>query len=727
MSDLPIPGSVHLVGLYDGVSEDKIILHPRPSRDANDPLNWSKGRKHVAAFCLFVYVLTAGMGTTALYSVLTPIYEDTGISISTLNAGTGYILGLGGFINQPLAMTFGKRPIFLTSLLGNVGMCMWMPYIKSEGEWIANKILQGFFVTPIESLVEIAITDLYFAHERVTYIGLYAMSLFGSNYLAPLVAGFIADGQGWKWVMYWSAIWNAGGFIILFFLMEETNYIRVAEPESRAADSIDEKGEGVVRTDTVPDELDLETHCSGGFPLVGTPKSYAARIALFNHRFASNRELLNQAWRPILLLRFPILVWAGILYGSALVWYNVLNATASTILSAAPYNFPASTVGAMYASALIGAICSGFYAGWFGDRFAIWFARRRRGVREPEHRLWLLSACVILCPVGLILWGVGASEDIRWIGLAFGMGFSACSTGIAAVLLLDYALDAYKELGGKVMIIVITIRNCPSFAIGYGITPWQNLGLRDCFISAAFVGLAVDLSYLIPLRWGKAWRIRSSEQYWHYVKQSCLRCRDLKKKCDETADSCLRCANASIPCLYPALPTRRSSSSTHTAARAAGWGAPVDDTVSAAELGAQEGLPQMSNGGDLYDLRDAVREDDMVLTPNRALISELLDGFLAPDSQSGATSTPPQLALNLSPVPLPLAETSAWSGWDPLDFSDGFAALEPTSAPTRVAYSQGQVPQKVMDVLLTFSSANGLSGLFLHSVVASKAQLLKYF
>jgi hypothetical protein len=34
--------------------------------------------------------LTAGMGTTALYSVLTPIETNTGIPLSTLNAGTGY-------------------------------------------------------------------------------------------------------------------------------------------------------------------------------------------------------------------------------------------------------------------------------------------------------------------------------------------------------------------------------------------------------------------------------------------------------------------------------------------------------------------------------------------------------------------------------------------------------------------------------------------------------------
>jgi MFS family permease len=49
---------------------------------------------------------------------------------------------------------------------------------------------------PIESLVEISIADIYYTHERGTYIGLYAFTLAGSNFLAPVLAGFINDGQG---------------------------------------------------------------------------------------------------------------------------------------------------------------------------------------------------------------------------------------------------------------------------------------------------------------------------------------------------------------------------------------------------------------------------------------------------------------------------------------------------------------------------------------------------
>jgi MFS family permease len=71
-----------------------------------------------------------------------------------------------------------------------------VPLTKNNGQWIGSKILQGFVGAPIESLIEISITDIYFTHERGTYMGLYAFMLAGSNFLAPVLAGFINDGQG---------------------------------------------------------------------------------------------------------------------------------------------------------------------------------------------------------------------------------------------------------------------------------------------------------------------------------------------------------------------------------------------------------------------------------------------------------------------------------------------------------------------------------------------------
>lgn len=37
---------------------------------------------------------------------------------------------------------------------------VWQPYVRSNGEWIATKILQGIFGAPIESLAEITVSDV---------------------------------------------------------------------------------------------------------------------------------------------------------------------------------------------------------------------------------------------------------------------------------------------------------------------------------------------------------------------------------------------------------------------------------------------------------------------------------------------------------------------------------------------------------------------------------------
>jgi hypothetical protein len=39
-------------------------------------------------------------------------------------------------------------------------MMIWAPHAKTNGQWIANKIIQGFFGAPIESLCEISVSDV---------------------------------------------------------------------------------------------------------------------------------------------------------------------------------------------------------------------------------------------------------------------------------------------------------------------------------------------------------------------------------------------------------------------------------------------------------------------------------------------------------------------------------------------------------------------------------------
>lgn len=85
------------------------------------------------------YTFAVGIASAAIYSVLIPIEEDTDLTLNDLNAGTGYMVGTsiialvpalkklqflmfgwGCLFWQPLALQYGKRPVYLISILATM-------------------------------------------------------------------------------------------------------------------------------------------------------------------------------------------------------------------------------------------------------------------------------------------------------------------------------------------------------------------------------------------------------------------------------------------------------------------------------------------------------------------------------------------------------------------------------------------------------------------------------
>lgn len=517
--DEHVPGTVHLVDLLGNMNaqhardgQKDIVLVPAPSDDPEDPLNWSRSRKALSTTCMCVYTLMVGIASAAIYSVLEPISRDTSLTLNDLNQGTGYMFlffGWGCLVWQPLALQYGKRPLYLLSILATMATQIWAPYTKTNGQWIANKIVQGFVGAPIESLCEISITDIYFTHERGRYIGLYALLLAGSSFFAPIISGFISDAQGWQWVLYWCAIFNGIGFVFLFFFMEETNYIR-HQPTATVNTT----------PPTTLSDPEKTPHLESTTTTLSKPKSYLSKLKLFQPSTLTHpNELKGMTTRPLLFLTFPVILYAGFSYGTNLIWFNVLNATASYNL-VTTYHFSASMVGVSYVSPLIGVAIAAAYTGWFGDWFIIRMARRNGGIMEAEHRLWLFVPSLLLVPGGLLLWGVGAAERVHWFGPVFAMGVVGVTNTFGLQLSVAYCIDSYRALAGEAIVTVILVRNTMSFAIGYGITPWvTNMGLRNCFITAAFVGFAQVLTVFVMIRWGKGLRVKSIPRYAKYVEE----------------------------------------------------------------------------------------------------------------------------------------------------------------------------------------------------------------
>ncbi|PVI00790.1 MFS general substrate transporter [Periconia macrospinosa] len=507
LDDHHVPGTVYLIDVagtpgsspHDATRSD-IVLVPQPSSDPEDPLNWSSRRKLLAVSMAYLYVFGTGIATSLQYSVLADITADTGISTTNLVQGTGVMFlffGWACLIWQPIALTYGRRGVYLITMFLTVPMMLWTAYSSSAGEWFAHRILIGIIVSPIESLCEVTVFDLYFAHNRGTYMGIYVFVLFGSNFLAPLVAGWFNDAYGWRWTMHFGAIICAFCFVIMFFLMEETIYFRDTATEGEVVEDLHNQQKGKNDTSEKPkeEESDAVANLSPSTStavLSPAPRNRGwKRYSLFTvlPRRPSNLETLRMVYRPIIMIfRFPTVAWAGFLYGINLAWYNVLNGTASPVLTGAPYNWSAALVGCVYAGPIIGAAIASLWSGNAADWIALQLARRNNGIREPEHRLWVLAVSGIMSAAGLITWGVGAYYDVHWVGLVFGL------------------------------VSIMLIRNTIGFAISYGITPWWTTqGLQKCFITAAMVSVVCTFTFLFFILYGKRIRRWSIPAYKEYI------------------------------------------------------------------------------------------------------------------------------------------------------------------------------------------------------------------
>lgn len=534
------PGTVQLIE----TRSDAIILVPKPSKDPSDPLNWSRRRKWLNVSLVLFYVFSTGIGGASVYSVLEPISQDTGITIAQLNTGTGFLFLMAGWSNliwQPLALTFGRRPVILLSLIGCVAISEWTAWIDSYSPWAAARCLYGVMVAPVEVLPEICIPDIFFAHERGSYIAWYMLVLCGSNFIAPLIAGFMNDAYGWHWVQHWAALIMALNLVLALFFYEESMYTR----ETVEAGEINSMPEA---SETVPmDNKELPENNSAAASAVEwshTETSFLQRMKLWSYSGVSTSQILRMAYRPVLIFfLFPNVMWASFMYGSSLSWlvspfhilhlvliyilynrvlmifrYNVYNATTSLILSSPPYNFSPAIVGLSYVAPLIGTCLAGFITGLLADWSTLKLARRSNGLREPEQRLWGLLIYCVLMPAGLLIWGLGAAHSLHWAVLLFGgilLGYCNVAGGSYAIA---YNVDCFREIAGESIVSMILCRNTMSFAFNYAITPWIDAqGLQNTFIAVAILACAFGCTFFLMTWKGKFFRIRCAERYWQYV------------------------------------------------------------------------------------------------------------------------------------------------------------------------------------------------------------------
>jgi MFS family permease len=228
--------------------------------------------------------------------------------------------GWGCIFWQAIALQYGKRPVYLMSLLMNVIILAAAPLCTTSGPYLANRILLGFFGSPVESLAEISVTDIWFNHQRPKYMALYGWSLSMCGKFAPMLSGFINVGMGWKWTLWWCSIICGIGFVYCFLFLEETNYDRKhtvnqshledpAHDEPKLEDHSTSKGADVTEKPSTGEAKSLDAPDRETGEVIWPRKSYWDKLG-FKDTKRPNR-LVPIMLAPFVGFTYPPVVYAG--------------------------------------------------------------------------------------------------------------------------------------------------------------------------------------------------------------------------------------------------------------------------------------------------------------------------------------------------------------------------------------------------------------------------------
>ncbi|CCC07192.1 unnamed protein product [Sordaria macrospora k-hell] len=505
-----------------------IVLVPRPTDDPNDPLNWPLWRRDLITLVLSI--------TSVFATALGPILAaDTVLLVSTLENVTfvkaslltgHFLLGCGAsaFLFVPSSRIWGKRHLFILGTILLIVTSVWTAASgsKSYTNFLWSRIFQGVAAAPFESLVNAAVGDLYFVHERGKRMAFTNLAVFGGAFFTPILVGKISNDMGWPWTFWFVAIFSGVCLPAIFLFCPETAYPRDSTPRFSAAaaaaatkndSGLDQeaKEHAAPSTDstiipeppaatTTKDEVNHNTSTSTETQRDIPPKAtFIQSLALFNGR-KSTDSFWKLTLRPLPLLFHPAFLWACLIQGLLIGWTVFIGVLMAFFFIAVPLWWDEVQTGYAYTGAFVGALIGFAVAGGLSDWSARKMTRWNGGVYEPEFRLVLVLPQMVLGCAGL--YGFGITLD----GMLWGKYHYA-------VPLTFFGLEGFTAM--------IVFKNFFSFALTFKAWPWliqSSVKAETIFNALGSVQLVVCLLTIPLYIYGK--RLRSFS-YRHDILELC--------------------------------------------------------------------------------------------------------------------------------------------------------------------------------------------------------------
>ncbi|CAG8107207.1 unnamed protein product [Penicillium olsonii] len=453
-------------------------LDPIPSMDPADPYNWASWKK-IANLSLVAFHACMGTFTAAaIICAYENIAEELEVSIQRVSYLTSLqiaILGGAPLFWKPLSHRFGRRPIFLLSLLlsciCNIGCAKSTDYASMA----ACRALVAFFISPAMAIGSGVVTETFFKHERARYMGVWTLMVTLGVPVGPFIFGFVAQRVGYRWIYWTLAITNAVEFILYIFFGPETRYIG-ADVQSRSS-ALKTEYMSIRRIDPTP----------------------------FKFR---------EFWHPLTLFtNIPVLL-AAVAYSMVFLFCSVLNSVEVPQLLQSKFELNAQQLGLQFLGLIIGSLLGEQLGGYMSD---LWMNTRARKIGRkpaPEYRLWLSYIGFLLSIAGMVVFLVCTEQastgkwDVRPI---VGTGVAAFGNQVVTTVLTTYAVDTYPQDAGSVGVFINFVRSTWGFIGPFWFTSmFESVGIAASSGVAAALIMGAGFLPMALMHWqGQKWYSKS--------------------------------------------------------------------------------------------------------------------------------------------------------------------------------------------------------------------------
>ncbi|KAJ5761046.1 Major facilitator superfamily domain general substrate transporter [Penicillium odoratum] len=405
-------------------------LDPIPSMGPADPYNWPEWKKMAN---LILVAFHACMGTFTAAAII-PAYSDIaaelGIPVQTASYLTSLqiaILGGAPFFWKPLSNRYGRRPIFLLSLISSLVCNIGCAKSTTYASLAACRALVAFFISPAAAIGSAVVMETTFKKDRARYMGIWTLMVTLGVPVGPLIFGFVTQRAGVVWIYWILAMINGGQFILYLFFGPETRYLGGGVDQTRPA----WKQEYLTLRRIDP-----------------TPFTWYEFI------------------RPLTMARHPSILIPACAYAMIFLFGSILSTVEVPQLLQEKFKLNAEQLGLQFLGVIIGSLIGEQLGGHLSD---LWMRRRAHRINrkpDPEFRLWLSYFGFALTMIGVIVFLVctQTSASGHWsVAPIIGTGIGAVGNQLVTTVMITYAIDCYPQEAASIGVFITFVRQTWGF------------------------------------------------------------------------------------------------------------------------------------------------------------------------------------------------------------------------------------------------------------------------